>query len=160
MFASRDAADGLDECLPRLQLLGEHAATLGGDLVEASAPFVGLFDPGAPDPATLLQAIEQWIQGIDVERQLSVGSRVDQLAELVAVPGARLEQREDQQLRGSSLQLTVERPRVYTCHRQIVCRQVSRSQFDGDANSVGFTRGKLRASICAPDRPRAIAAVA
>ena len=47
------------------------------------------------------------------------------LLELVAVPGARVEQRQDQQLRRSALQLAVERAGVHICHEQIVCGQTS-----------------------------------
>ena len=61
-----------------------------------------------------------------MERQLATGPRVDQLTQFVAVSGPRVEQREDEQLRGALLQLTVECPRVDICHRQIVCRQISR----------------------------------
>ncbi len=58
-----------------------------------------------------------------MKRQLPIGSSVDQLAQLVAVTGARAEERQDEQLRRSALQLAIECARVYTCHEQIVCRQ-------------------------------------
>jgi hypothetical protein len=46
-----------------------------------------------------------------VKRQLAARPRVDQLAQLVAVARPRVEQRQDEQLRGSPLQLAVERAR-------------------------------------------------
>ena len=70
MFVSSDAAHGLDECCPRLALLGQYAAPFPGHLVEPAAPLAGLLDPGALDPSALLEAIEQRIERIDVERQL------------------------------------------------------------------------------------------
>src|SRR5258706_10725207 len=120
MFASRDAADGFDECRPRLPLLHEDAPSVGSHLIEAASPLPGLLDPRASDPAALLQPIEQRIEGIDVEPQLAVGPRVDQLAQLVAVAGPRVEQREDEQFGGAFLQLAVEGASVDTCHKQIV----------------------------------------
>ena len=61
---------------------------------------------------------------------------MDQLAELVAVTRLRLEQREDQQLGGSLLQLAVEGTRVDVCHRQIVCRQISHVNSGGPVTIV------------------------
>src|SRR5262249_59265392 len=93
MFASRHAPYRLDKCGPCLPLLGEHALPFRGDLVEPAASLVGLFDPRPLDPPTLLEAVEQWIQRIDVKRQLPTGPRVDHLAQLVAVAGAPAGQR-------------------------------------------------------------------
>jgi hypothetical protein len=123
MVACRNAPDGLDERGPRLSLLCEHAPAFGCDFVEAAAPLAGLLDPAALDPSTLLEAVEQRVKRIDVERQLAAGSRVDQLAQFVAVTGPRVEQRENQQLRRSFLQLAVERAGVDICHRQTVYKQ-------------------------------------
>src|SRR5206468_5210121 len=86
-------------------------------------PLVRLFYPRALDPPTLLEAIEQRIQGIDVKPELAARPCVNQLAEVIAVPWPRIEQREDEQFRGSSLQLAVEGARVDICHGQIVCKQ-------------------------------------
>src|SRR5262249_59884212 len=62
MFASRHAADSFDECGPCLPLLRENAPAVYRHLVEAAAPFPGLFDPRTFDPAALLKAIEQRIE--------------------------------------------------------------------------------------------------
>src|SRR5687768_14786130 len=101
MFVSGDTPHRLHECRPRLPLLRKHAPPFGRDLVEAAAPLVGLFDPRALYPSTLLEAIEQGIERIDMERELAAGPRVDQLTQLVAMPRPRIEQREDEQLSGS-----------------------------------------------------------
>src|ERR1700730_15710263 len=112
MFVSRDPPHGVDKGGPRLWLLSKHAPPFSRDLVEPAAPLVGLLDPGAPDPSPLLEAIEQRIEGIDVERQVAARPCVDQLAQLVAVPGPGVEEREDEQLRRSAFQLAIERARV------------------------------------------------
>src|SRR5262245_59327951 len=122
MFVSGDAPHGLDECCPRLPLLSEHASPFSRDLVEPAATLLRLLDPNTLDPATLLEAIEQGIKGIDVECQMAAGTCVDQFAQLVAVTGPGVEQGEDEQLGGSPFQLAVERARVDICHEQIVCR--------------------------------------
>ena len=74
MFGSRDPAHGLDERLPGLDLRREHAVTVRRELVEPAPPLAGLLDPGALDPATLLEPIEQRIQRIDVEREQPAGA--------------------------------------------------------------------------------------
>src|SRR5687767_10967297 len=139
MFASGDTAHGLHERRPRFPLLGKYPAPFSRHLVEPAAPLAGLFDPGALEPSALLEAIEQRIERIDVERQLAVGPCVDQLTQLVAVPGPRVEQRQDEQLRGASLQLAIECTCVNTCHRQILCRQAFqvnlRGEFGADRSS-------------------------
>src|SRR5688572_10939266 len=112
MFISRHSPNGLHERGKCFLLQGKHAAPLSGDVVEAAAPLVGLFDPGALDPSTLLEAIEQGIEGINVECQLATRPRVNQPAQVVAVPGARVEQREDEQFSRSALQLAVEGARI------------------------------------------------
>src|SRR4030095_6406606 len=95
MFASRHAAHRLYESVPSLARLGEHALPLGRYLVEPAAPFIRLLDPRPLDPSPLLETVQQWIERIDVERQLASRTRVDQLAQLVAVPRPHLEQREN-----------------------------------------------------------------
>src|SRR5262245_27524254 len=114
MLASGDAAHALDERRPRLSLCGQHAAAFDRHLIEAAAALVGLFDPGALDPATLFESIEQGVERIDVEGQRAAGPGVDQLAQLVAVPRPRVEQREDEQFGGAALELAIERAGIDT----------------------------------------------
>jgi hypothetical protein len=92
MFFSRDQPDRLDERIPGFTLARQHAAPVGGKAIEASAALAGLFDPGPFDPAALLEAIEERIQGIDVEDELASRTRFDQLAQLVPVPRPRIQQ--------------------------------------------------------------------
>ena len=56
MVLSRDAPHGLHECGPRLSVPYKHASPFSRDLVEPATPLGGLFDPGALDPSTLLEA--------------------------------------------------------------------------------------------------------
>jgi hypothetical protein len=92
MFVSCDALNSVYERRPGLALLSQHAPTLRRDFVEAAASLVGLFDPGPLDPSTLLEAIQQGVEGINVKRDLAAGARVDQFTQLIAVAGSRVEQ--------------------------------------------------------------------
>ena len=65
---------------PRLPLLSEHA------------PHFGLLDPGSLDPSALLEATWQQTKRINMELQAAGGTRLDQFAELIAVPGPGIEQ--------------------------------------------------------------------
>jgi hypothetical protein len=78
MFVSCDALNSVYERRPGLALLSQRAQTLWRDFAEAAASLVGLFDPGPLDPSTLLEAIQQGVEGIDVKRDLAAGARVDQ----------------------------------------------------------------------------------
>jgi hypothetical protein len=71
-------------------LLGEDAPSIGRHLVEPPAAFGGLLDPDALDPAALLEAVEQGVDGIEVKLQPPVRPCLDQLAQLVAMPEPRV----------------------------------------------------------------------
>src|SRR5262245_35039173 len=123
MFLSSDAADGFDKRRPRLPLPGQYLAAFRGEAIDTPAPLACFFHPYALDPGSLLQAVEQGIERVDMKGQLSVGSRPDQLAEVISVPRLRFEQRQDEQLRGTLLQLTIECLGVDICHNKILGRQ-------------------------------------
>jgi hypothetical protein len=130
IFASRHTPDRLYEDRPGLPLPRQHAPALARHLIEAAPPLAGLFDPGAFNPTALFEPIQQGIQGVDVKRELAFGAAVDQLAELIPVPGPCVEQREDEQLRRSLLQFPIERPDVHICHSQTVYSQCSPEKVD------------------------------
>src|SRR6185436_16026092 len=111
MFGSGDVLDGVDEFPPVVALRGEHAPPFGGEPVEAPPPLAGLLDPASRDPAALLEAVEEGIERGDLEADPSVGSLLDQLADLVAVARTGLDEREDEELGAPFLQLAVEHPR-------------------------------------------------
>src|SRR5688500_9145352 len=104
MFDLRDRGDRADELLPRLFVLLEHAAAFGREVVEAPPPLAGLLDPAPLEPAALLEAIEQRVQRRDVELDLAAGAQLYELADLVAVTRARLDDRQHDELGGAFLQ--------------------------------------------------------
>src|SRR5262245_5305343 len=112
MFISRHPPDRLDEGVPGLPLLDKDALALRRQPVEAAATLIGLLDPRPLDPAALLEAVEQRVERIDVKLQLSARARLDQLAQVVAMPRAGIEQREDEQFSRAAFQLAIERARV------------------------------------------------
>src|SRR5688572_21603298 len=119
MVDSGDEPHRGDEGLPGSALAGEHPPALGGEPVETPAPLPRFLHPSALQPAALLEAIEEGVERGDVEFQLTGRSRLDQAADLVAVPGAALDDGEDDQLGRALLQLAVEHAAVNRCHRQI-----------------------------------------
>src|SRR5574338_485232 len=80
-----DAVDGGDELLPAVALGLEGGAAVGGEAVEALAPLAGLLDPASDDPPALLHAVEERVEGRDVEDEDAARSGLDELLELVPV---------------------------------------------------------------------------
>src|SRR5690242_677873 len=119
MLPSRDEAHGLDEAVPGLLLLREHTSAGGGQPVEPSPALPRLLHPGPLDPAALFEAVEQGIEGVDVEDEPPVRARFDQLAQLIPMARPVVEQREQQQFCRSLLQLAIQAGLVDICHRQI-----------------------------------------
>jgi hypothetical protein len=125
MFASRDQPDSLDELVPGLALSRQHTLTCCRHAVEAASALARLLNPGPLDPTSLFEAIEEWIEGVEVEHQPPAGLRLDQLAELIAVPGSGLQHGQEQQFGGPffSSRSSAERSisvisRYYTIRRQ------------------------------------------
>src|SRR5690349_17781312 len=85
MFASGDTSHRFHEGLPRFLLTLEHAPPFRRDPVVAAPPLACLLDPRPLDPGPFLEPVQQGIERVDVKRELAIGSRVDQLAQLVAV---------------------------------------------------------------------------
>src|SRR5438132_85422 len=95
---SSDPVDGFDELTPRAPLRGEHGGARLREPVVPPAALARLFDPAALNPAAFLEAIEQRIERRDAELQDAARTRLDQLAQVVAVPRLVPDQRQDQQL--------------------------------------------------------------
>src|SRR5262245_53426170 len=124
MFGSGDSTDRGHEGLPCATLRLQHFLPFGRQLVIAPPPLPGLLHPLPLDPAALLQPVEQRIERGDVETQRALRTGLDQLGNLVAVPGPGLNEREDQQLGAALLQFAVEYSGVYICHSHILCRLI------------------------------------
>src|SRR5262245_19848894 len=137
--------DGRHEGLPGAALRREHPSAFEGQPVVAPPALPRLLDPPALDPAALLEPVEQRIERRDVEAQRAVRARLDQLADVVAVPGPRLEQREDHQLGAPLLQFAVQHPMVYISHSHTLHRR--RCGVKGAAESgrlVAFSEGIMK----------------
>src|SRR5262249_1213903 len=96
-------ADQREELAPFLPLRGEDVAPLGGETVVAPAPLPGLLDRAALNPLALLELVERGVERGEVEGEQAARSLLDQLRQFVAVTGAVVEKREDQQLGGALL---------------------------------------------------------
>src|SRR5262245_31924874 len=84
MVELQDAVNAGNELRPRPALLLEHLLALGGHAVVPPAALSGLLDPAPLDPAAVLEAIEQRIEGRDLEPHRPARPRLDQLRQLVA----------------------------------------------------------------------------
>src|SRR5689334_14542473 len=119
MVDSRDPADRLGERTPRAALRFEDLRSRCGQGVVAAAALPGLLDPASLDPAAFLEAIQQRIERCHAELEDAVGLGLDQLAQVVAVARLVLEQREDEELGASLLQLAIESRRLVMLHSNI-----------------------------------------
>src|SRR5579871_5145927 len=97
--------DGGDVGPPRLALAREHPPAKSREPIEAAVPRAGLLDPAALDPAPRLQAQERGIERRQREGQPSARSRLDELADLIAVARPILDQGEDQHVQAALLDL-------------------------------------------------------
>src|SRR6266850_5469625 len=103
MLGPRDPVHRLDERRPGALLPAEHLPPRGRQLVVAAAALRRLLDPATLDEPPRLEAIEKGIERGDVEAERAARPRLDELADLVAVAGALLDEREDEKLGGAFL---------------------------------------------------------
>src|SRR5215471_88944 len=107
MTTPENLVDGVGELFPRGPLALEHRAAFGRQPVEPPAALAGFFRPPPGDEPAGFQPAQHRIERPDAEREPSAGSGFDELADLVAVPRARLEEGEDEQLRAALLQFVM-----------------------------------------------------
>lgn len=101
---SRDLVERVEEFAPHAAAIAEHGAAVGGEPIEPAAPLARFFDPSPLDPPSLLEFVEQRIQGRGLKLEPSIGTLLDQLRNLVTVPLRTLEHGQDQELRAPFLQ--------------------------------------------------------
>src|SRR5216684_5504794 len=93
MFCLRNPVDRLHKCLPTTALRGENLLALGRQAVIAPAALAALLHPSPLDPSAFLQAIEQWIEGGNIEANGAAGALLDEFGNLVAVSWPSLDER-------------------------------------------------------------------
>src|SRR6185369_12810042 len=118
MFRSRNLLNRVHEFAPVVALRSQDLPALAGQSIETAAPLARLLDPLADDPAPFLETVEERVERGDLELQPAAGPLLDQLADLVAVAGPGLDERQDQQLRAAFLQLPAQHRR-YMLHSDI-----------------------------------------
>src|SRR5262245_40511966 len=119
MFASCHHTHRLDERVPRFALTLQHPPSVGRELVEPPPAFAGLLDPGAFDPAALLEPVEQRIERVDVKHETAGRTGVDERCQLVAMARPGFEKGQEQQLSRAFLELAVQGSGIDVCHRQV-----------------------------------------
>jgi hypothetical protein len=104
----RDPVDGGDEAFPSRSLLREHLSARGVDPVITAPALPRLFDPSTCNPAPFFEAIEQGIERRDAKTDGAFGALLDHLADLIPVPRAVLDERQNQQLRAALFQFAIQ----------------------------------------------------
>src|SRR5215475_8013294 len=107
MLNPGDQVDGFDELTPACALLRQHVLANGSQTIVAAPTLARLFNPAAPNPVPFLKSIEQRIKRSDVESNRTARTQLDQLANLVSVPGTIFEQRQDHQFGAAFFQFTI-----------------------------------------------------
>src|SRR6185369_8125277 len=77
IFQSCNSVNRGHELEPGTAMRFENLASFESETVIATAALAGLFDPTSGDPSSFLHAIEQRIQGGDVEAELGFGSLLE-----------------------------------------------------------------------------------
>lgn len=106
MLEAGDPIERREERAPDPTLAGEYLPSGRRQPVKSPAPGAGTLDPAAFDQALVLQPVQNRIKGGDMKVNSALGAFLDEAADLVAVPLPFLEQRQDQQFRAATLQLS------------------------------------------------------
>src|SRR5687767_11059469 len=109
MFASGHAVDCRDERSPPFLLRRQHLPAGGRDPIEAPPARAGLLHPPPVNPSAFFQAVEERIERSGVKLEFPARPQLDQLRDVVPVPGLVLHQRQNQQLGAAFLELTTTR---------------------------------------------------
>src|ERR1043165_8092077 len=105
MFHPRDAIDRLDKPPPGGPPRRKSVLARRSQPVITPTPLACLLHPAPLNPAALLQTVQQRVERRDVEAERAARTLLDQTADVVAVPRALLDQRQNQKLRAPLLQL-------------------------------------------------------
>jgi hypothetical protein len=98
MAGPHDSVDGGDKLLPGSALGLQEFPPGGRQPVTPAAAFAVFLQPAAGDQATVLQPEQDGVQRPDAEADLSVGTFLNQLADVVSMARPAFEQSQNQQL--------------------------------------------------------------
>src|SRR5437763_8940053 len=93
MLNPGDQVDGFNKRPPAAALLRQYVFARGGQTIIATATLARSFDPATTNPGPLLKPIKQRIKGSDIKSDRAARAQVDQLRNLISVPGPIFEQR-------------------------------------------------------------------
>src|SRR5207248_11238872 len=131
---SGDSADCFHELEPAVTLAGPHLFAGRGEAIITSPPLPCLFHPAAANPSPFFEPVKQGIKGSDIKPKSTARPQLDQLTNVVAVPGPILDQRKNKQLRATLLQFTIQAWR-----RHILLRHVCWKNIQVNNNFAGLT---------------------
>src|SRR5215213_10660067 len=125
MFESGDAVDGLDKFAPAIALGREHLSACGRQAVVTTSSLSRFFDPAALNPTAFFESIEQRVKRSDIEPQCAFRPVLYQVPNVIAMPRLIFDQRKNQQLGTSLLQLPIEHLRSLIWHSDILLSAIS-----------------------------------
>jgi hypothetical protein len=108
MFLTRDSVDCMHKIGPTVALVFQHFLPVGSELIVAPSALSRPFDPSPSDEAPPFEAVEQWVERGNIEFEETLRALFDQLADLITVAWAVLDEREDEQFRTAFLQFPFE----------------------------------------------------
>src|SRR5262245_15016044 len=108
MIGAGDAAHRVHELLPQRALLAQRPPPLGREAVVPSATLTVFLDPPPGDQSAGFEPAEEGIERGDAITELPARALFDEAADLVAMPRAGFEQRQDEQLGVALLQFAAE----------------------------------------------------
>src|ERR1041384_2512949 len=124
MTDPRHAIQRGKKIFPSAALFVQDALPLSRQLIKAATTLARLLDPTPLNQTAPLQAIEQRIERRDGELQHAIGTLLDELRNLVAVPRPVFNQSQDQHLRTAPFDLPIQHSRrLHMWYRNICKRQ-------------------------------------
>src|SRR2546427_6338531 len=116
------SVDGFRKLAPGVALRLQHLLARRRQPVVAAAALSRFFYPAALNPPALLEAIQQRVERGDAKLEDSLRARLNELAEVVAMPRLILDEREDQQLGAALFQLPIQHLRLDVLHSDILLK--------------------------------------
>ena len=97
----------------------ENVFPFGCQPIVTTAPLAGFLDPPSGNQSPPFQAVEHGVERGDVEFEQAVRTVFDELADLIPMTSAVLDERKDQQLRAAFFQFPVKHWQYHMSYKNI-----------------------------------------
>ena len=157
MLEPRHAVDERDKVLPTLLLCAQRLSPSRREAVVAASTLLSLLDPPPNNPSVRLESVEQRIERGHMKSQRAARSELNQLRNVVPVPGLILQQRENEELSAAFLPFRVGPARKAYCSVPYIEPHNIRRSADATSSVVRAVRRKNRAEAASPTNLRTAA---